>query len=132
MCIDFREGKHARTVFQVLERFPRWTLLKCQPLTNRVHQIRVHLKRAKLPIVGDVLYGGGPLLLSSLKRGYRLKSKRTERPLIGELVLHAESATFAHPVTGVTLNITAPWPKDLQVAVKYLRRYGGHSPLITI
>ena len=68
-------------------------------------------------------YGGRPLLLSSLKLTYRLKPNQIERPLISRAALHAESLTLPHPVTGETLNITAPWPKDLTVAVKYLRRY---------
>jgi hypothetical protein len=37
--------------------------------------------------------------------------------------LHAEQLSLAHPVTGEALTITAPWPKDLTVALKYLRRF---------
>jgi len=29
------------------------------------------------------------------------------------------------PVTGKPLAINTPWPKDLTVAVKYLRKYAG-------
>jgi hypothetical protein len=32
---------------------------------------------------------------------------------------------LTHPVTNEVLKITAPWPKDLKVAVKYLRQYAG-------
>ena len=39
--------------------------------------------------------------------------------------LHAEVLTLPHPITGEALTITAPWPKDLNVAVKYLRRYAA-------
>ena len=67
MRVDEKDGKKARTEFQVLERFNRHTLLQCLPTTGRTHQIRAHLQRVKLPIVGDALYGGAPLLLSSLK-----------------------------------------------------------------
>jgi 23S rRNA-/tRNA-specific pseudouridylate synthase len=68
-------------------------------------------------------YGGRPLLLSSLKRNYRLKPDQIEHPLMARTALHAEAFTLPHPVTGEALTITAPWPKDLTVAVKYLRRY---------
>jgi 23S rRNA pseudouridine955/2504/2580 synthase len=101
--------------------------LKCQPLTGRTHQIRAHLRHAGYPIVGDALYGGRPLLLSRLKSEYRLKPDRTERPLISDAALHAEQLTLPHPITGAMTTITAPWPKDLTVAVKYLRRYAGGS-----
>ena len=70
-------------------------------------------------------YGGRPLLLSSLNADYRLKPNQIERPLIARPALHAEALTLPHPVTGDPLTITAPWPKDLTVAVKYLRRYAA-------
>jgi RluA family pseudouridine synthase len=127
MRVDPRGGKRARSRFQVMERFDGWTLLRGEPLTQRPHQLRVHLQRARLPLVGDLLYGGGPLLLSKLKPGYRLKPKRVERPLIERPALHAEEIVFPHPVSGVPTTVRAPWPKDLNVAMKYLRRYAGRA-----
>jgi 23S rRNA-/tRNA-specific pseudouridylate synthase len=123
--VDAKHGKKSRTQFDVLERFSGYTLLKCRPLIDRTHQIRVHLCHAGLPIAGDSLYGGRPLLLSSLKREYRLKGDKTERPLMSRVALHAEQLSIAHPATGDTVTITAPWPKDLRVTVKYLRRYAN-------
>jgi 23S rRNA pseudouridine1911/1915/1917 synthase len=123
--VDEKNGKRSRTVVELAETFRGHSLLKCLPATGRTHQIRVHLRHAGLPIVGDTLYDGGPLLLSHLKSGYRLKSNRTERPLIDRVALHAAELKFAHPVTGAEVAITAPWPKDLTVAVKYLRRYAA-------
>jgi len=107
----------------VLERFRDRTLLQCEPLPGRTHQIRVHLRYAGFPLIGDALYGGKPLLLSHLKKDYRLKPKEIERPLMARVALHAEELSLPHPVSGKPLKITAPWPKDLVVAVKYLRRY---------
>lgn len=125
MRVDPKNGKKSKTEFDVLEKFSDWTLLRCTPLTGRTHQIRVHLHHVDLPIVGDKLYGGKPLWLSRLKRDYRLKPGREERPLISRVALHAEELTLPHPVTGEMLTITAPWPKDLKVAVKYLRQYAS-------
>jgi RluA family pseudouridine synthase len=123
--MDSRDGKRARTAFEVVERFAGWALVKCAPLTHRPHQIRVHLGRAELRVAGDQMYGGKPLWLSSLKPGYHLKPGHTERPLIGQACLHLELLAMPHPVTGEPLNITAPWPKDLRVAIKYLRMYAA-------
>jgi RluA family pseudouridine synthase len=125
--VDPKRGKRAITNFEVLERFSGWTMLNCEPLTGRTHQIRVHLRFVGLPLVGDELYGGKALLLSRLKRGYRLKPNKAERPLLDRVALHAEELRLPHPVGGEVLSITAPWPKDLAVAVKYLRRYGAGS-----
>lgn len=121
--VDEKRGKKARTLVEVRERFEFSSLLQCRPLTGRTHQIRVHLQKAGFPIVGDATYGGKPLLLSNLKSDYRLKGDKVERPLIATTALHAEELVLPHPVTGAEVRIHAEWPKDLTVAVKYLRRY---------
>ena len=127
MRVDPKHGKKSKTKFFVMERFSKWALLRCEPLTGRTHQIRIHLRHAGLPIVGDELYGGKPLWLSRLKPNYRLKPGREERPLMARVALHAEQLELKHPVTGETISITAPWPKDLTVAVKYLRQFAGQN-----
>ncbi len=127
MHVDPKKGKRSRTVLEVQEKFLHYSMLQCEPLTLRPHQIRAHLCQVGLRVVGDQLYGGRPLWLSQLKPDYRLKDGRTERPLMSRPALHAEQLTLPHPETGEMLIITAPWPKDLTVAVKYLRRYAGES-----
>jgi RluA family pseudouridine synthase len=129
MRVDEKHGKKARTRFQVTERFKHYTLLTCQPLTGRTHQIRVHLRSLGLPIVGDTLYGGKPVWLSRLKVNYRQKPGVPERPLIGRVALHALELALIHPVTGESITIRAPWPKDLSVTVKYLRRFDSAAGL---
>ena len=127
MRVDEKTGKKSKTKFEALEPFPRfgYALLKCEPLTGRTHQIRVHAAHAGLKIVGDELYGGKPLWLSRLKKDYRLKPGREERPLISRVALHAEELELPHPVANEMVKITAPWPKDLKVAVKYLRQFSA-------
>lgn len=124
MRVDEKSGKKSVTECSVAERFRGFTLLRCRPLTGRTHQIRVHLRWRRLPLVGDAAYGGQPLLLSRIKPGYRFRRDGVERPLLDRVALHAESLALPHPVTGEALEVRAPWPKDLSVAIKYLRRYG--------
>ena len=57
MGID-KEGKPATTHFQVVERFNDHTLVKCQLVSGRTHQIRVHMSAIGHPVEGDPLYAG--------------------------------------------------------------------------
>lgn len=123
MRIDRKRGKKSRTCFTVLETFRGWTLLRCEPFPDRTHQIRVHLRSVSLPVVADELYGGKPLRLSKLKPGFRSKQHESERPLVSHLALHAEELAFEHPIAKRAVTVHSPWPKELQVALKYLRRY---------
>jgi RluA family pseudouridine synthase len=123
--IDPNNGKRAKTIFDVAEKFSDYTALHCRPITSRMHQIRIHLKHAGFPIMGDKLYGGKPLWLSRLKKDFRLKPGREERPLIARVALHAEELSLVHPVTNQPVAISSPLPKDLRVALRYLREFCG-------
>jgi RluA family pseudouridine synthase len=127
MRVDQQDGKQATTRFEVLENFPRhgFALLRCEPLIERAHQVRVHASHVGLKIVGDELYGGKPLWLSRLKKDFRLKPGREERPLISRTALHAEELILPHPVTNETVTIKSEWPKDLKVALKYLCQFAN-------
>lgn len=120
-----RQGKRSRTDFTVRERFSGAALLEAHPHTGRTHQIRVHLQKAGFPIFADRVYGGGELHLSSLKTRYHRRPDGTERPLISTLALHAWRLQLPHPITGEPLLIEAPWPHEIEVALKYLRRFAG-------
>jgi RluA family pseudouridine synthase len=121
--VDIKSGKRALTRFDVLERFSKWTLLTCAPATGRTHQIRVHLQSRKHPLVADSSYGGNPLWLSRIKMNYRLKDGTEERPLLGRVALHAWKLEVAHPTDGRPVEITSPWPREFNVALKYLRKF---------
>jgi len=124
MRIDSRTGKKARTEFAVLEKFSRWSLLSCSVRLERPQQVSLHLSHAGFPAVGDEAHGGKFLWLSRLKKNFRLKPGREERPLISRVALHLEELSVVHPVTHQALTIKSEWPKDLRVALKYLRLHG--------
>jgi RluA family pseudouridine synthase len=121
-----KDGKKSLTRFKVLEDFKGVALVECHPETGRTHQIRVHLQASGYPIYADRLYGEGKrLMLSRFKRDYRPRPDGEERPLTPTLALHAWKLVVRHPVSGEPVAMTAPWPKDLEVALKYLRKYSG-------
>lgn len=117
--VDHKNGKPARSTVRVLEHFHGYTLIEVEIETGRQHQVRVHCHAVGHPLVGDADYGGGPLLLSQLKRKYKPKDGEVERPLISRPALHAGSVTLADP----PVTITASLPKDFEVSLKYLRRF---------
>jgi 23S rRNA pseudouridine1911/1915/1917 synthase len=82
-------------------------LLRCTLLTGRMHQIRVHLAASGWPIVGDPVYG--PVRIPRFEDAdLDAVVRRFTRQ-----ALHASRLAFAHPVTGVAIDIVAPLPADM-------------------
>jgi 23S rRNA pseudouridine1911/1915/1917 synthase len=103
------QGRHSITHYDTIEAFVAASLLDVQLETGRTHQIRVHFAALHHPCVGDLTYGSDPTLAKKLG---------LERQW-----LHARSLAFAHPADGRRLEITSPYPSDLQHAVDMLRRH---------
>ena len=88
------DGEEAVTHFQTLARSDGLSFLKLWLDTGRTHQIRVHMSYIGHPLIGDFLYNP--------------KDSRMKRQ-----ALHAGNLSFAHPVTGQTLQFSAPLPTDM-------------------
>lgn len=119
--IDNQKGKDAVTIFNTITAFKAHTLLACQPVTGRMHQIRIHLASREASITGDEAYGGKLIFLSQLKRNYNLKKFTEEQPLIQRLALHAFSLKFSLP-NDSQIEVEAPYPKDFRVLVSQLEK----------
>ncbi|MBI3508399.1 MAG: RluA family pseudouridine synthase [Chlamydiia bacterium] len=89
------QGEEAITFWEVLQRGKDATYVRCQPLTGRTHQIRVHMAELSHPLIVDRQYG------EKLRSRYFAK-----RPL-----LHAQRLRFT--VDGTTVDVRAPLPEDL-------------------
>jgi RluA family pseudouridine synthase len=114
-----REGKSAQTTFTTMEVLGSYTLIECRPVTGRMHQIRIHLAKLGASIAGDELYGGKPVFLSKIKRGFNLKKNSDEEALMKRMALHAFSLEFLD-LAGKKVKVEAPYPKDFRVLVKQL------------
>jgi 23S rRNA pseudouridine955/2504/2580 synthase len=97
-----RDGQEAETVFRLVERGADMSLLEAELLTGRTHQIRVHLAHLGHPVLGDDKYGDFELNKALRKQGLK------------RMFLHAAKLSFAHPVTGETLEIVSALPADLE------------------
>ncbi|MBL0740159.1 RluA family pseudouridine synthase [Chryseolinea lacunae] len=114
-----REGKPAQTYFTSLKPYKHHTLIECQPVTGRMHQIRVHLASLGASISGDDMYGGKPFFLSKIKRDFNLKKDTDEQPFMKRMALHAFQLHF-QDLAGNVQKIEAPYPKDLYALVRQL------------
>ncbi len=112
----------AETIFTSLKYFKHYTLLECKPVTGRMHQIRIHLATQKASITGDDLYGGKPVFLSKIKRGYYLGKDQEELPVMKRFALHAQQVILKG-TDGEELKFTAPYPKDFATLLKHLERF---------
>ncbi|MBI3832551.1 MAG: RluA family pseudouridine synthase [Planctomycetes bacterium] len=126
-------GKSCETVFSVLRRYKGYTVLKCEPKTGRMHQIRVHLSSEGFPLAYDQVYGRrSPLRL----REFDLRTcekESGETIVLNRLPLHAWKLKFTHPLTGEKMEIEAPVPRDLKEFLQVLKKYraredGSYSP----
>ncbi len=114
-----RKGKEAETIFNTLHAYRRHTFIRCEPITGRMHQIRIHLAHRKASISGDPLYGGKPFYLSDIKHNYSLGKWQEEQPLIKRLALHAFSLSFKG-MNGSIVEARAEYPKDFRVMLLQL------------
>jgi 23S rRNA pseudouridine1911/1915/1917 synthase len=87
-------GAPSETRYEVTRSLPGdLSLVRCELVTGRTHQIRVHLSARGWPILGDRLYGGS-----------------TDR--MTRQALHSWRVSLVHPVTRKHLVVSAPLPAD--------------------
>lgn len=103
---EARGGKPALTEYRVMEKFKAHSLLECNLLTGRTHQIRLHLAYVlKCPIVGDTVYGRARPTLPA-----------------GRQFLHAARLTLTLPRTRKRQTFTAPLPAELEHLLELARK----------
>jgi tRNA pseudouridine65 synthase len=94
-----------------VDRYPssRYALLELDPLSGRQHQIRRHLKHIFHPVIGDATYGVG-------------RHNRLFAALFGvnRLLLCCTRMGFAHPESGVRVDIEAPPAEDFGTVLQAL------------
>lgn len=98
-----KDGKPAKTHFEVIETFDQFTLLRCLLETGRTHQIRVHLSYIHHPVVGDPLYGPKPILGKT-----------------GQF-LHAKTLSFMHPIKKEQMTFTCDLPISFLEFMNHLK-----------
>jgi 23S rRNA pseudouridine1911/1915/1917 synthase len=98
--------KSMETHFEVVERFSTCVLVAARPITGRTHQIRLHLREAGYPVVGDVRYGGA-IEVADLAPTHHL--------------LHAAELELPHPTEERRLRLIASLPPLFSEVIARLR-----------
>lgn len=96
----------SRTAIRVLRRSRHYSLIECEPLTGRQHQIRRHARLYGHPVVGDRRYGTSRALM------YLKRHCGFER-----LALHATGLSFHPPESKTSREFKTP---DLPAEIKAL------------
>ncbi len=116
MSVTSVKGREAITHFEVQERYGIASLIKLRLETGRTHQIRVHMRFAGRPILGDPLYG----VIDFSKWDIDVPLRTAFKGLEGQ-ALHAEMLGIEHPISGERMHFTAEPPKDFIHARDLLR-----------
>lgn len=116
MAVTSVQARRAVTNFEVLERFGVASLVGLQLDTGRTHQIRVHMRFAGRPVLGDPLYG-----VTEFKNWKLGPAAREALEALPGQALHAERLGITHPVTGERITRQTAPPAHFQRALDALR-----------
>ena len=87
---SFTNGQKATTHWSLLERRKASSLILCQPISGRTHQLRVHMSEMGHPILGDLIYGRNLPGLPSMERlflhAYKVSFQRQDKVSLVEAV----------------------------------------------
>jgi 23S rRNA pseudouridine955/2504/2580 synthase len=78
------DGKESLTRFKVVRNFEGYTLIECEPVTGRTHQIRVHTQFAGYPIVGDDKYSPNEANAEAKQLGFKRLCLHASRLVIDD------------------------------------------------
>lgn len=122
--IPSARGKYSLTKVKLLSKYRFVSLLECEIITGRQHQIRVHLAAIGHPLLVDNLYSdNNEFYLSTIKRNYNSNEDTKERPLINRLSMHAYSLKFFDKFSNQDIFIKSNYPKDFEILKKKLEKF---------
>ena len=118
-----KDGTLTFTKYNLIEKLGDFSLIKASTLSALKDQVRLHLAHHGYPLAVDPVYGFRKVLnLSEIKKKYKPKKGVPEKPLISRVSLHLHKIHFLLP-NAQPIKIEAPMAKDLQIAIKKLRKY---------
>ena len=114
------EGKHALTLYEVIEEFEFTSYLKINLKTGRTHQIRVHLSGIGKPVFGDPTYGGRQVVYGSELPKIKTRVQNLLQ-IMPRQALHAKTIGFFHPGKKEKMFFDSELPEDMKLLIEKLR-----------
>lgn len=122
------DGKSSQTRYKVLAYAPEpdLSLVECELITGRTHQIRVHMSYLGHPILGDSMYGYADRENPNFPGSTFTVSERVKslEKLMPRQALHAYSLDFLEPRNKKRILVKDPLPADI---AKILDKYEFES-----
>jgi 23S rRNA pseudouridine1911/1915/1917 synthase len=116
---DGSRGRSAITHYKVMKRLRYVSLIQCNLVTGRTHQIRAHMKHIGHTLFNDATYGGDKVLKGTQFSKYKSFVENCFK-IIPRQALHAKSLGFIHPSTNKFVQFDSELPTDfLEVLEKW-------------
>jgi 23S rRNA pseudouridine1911/1915/1917 synthase len=109
-------GRTATSHYRLLKHLPGTSHIEVSLESGRTHQIRVHMTHIGYPIVGDLLYGRGPIR----KKGLPAEAVEAVNNFPRQ-ALHARTLKLIHPGSAQQCEFNTPLAEDISDLIAQIR-----------
>ncbi len=112
-----KDGKPSVSHYKLIQRLPGTSHIEVSLESGRTHQIRVHMTYIGYPIVGDLLYGRGPIKRKGIPALAVEAINKFPRQ-----ALQAKTLKLIHPESGEECEFGATLVEDIRDLIETLKR----------
>ncbi len=112
-----KSGRAAISHYKLMQHLPGTSHVEVALESGRTHQIRVHMTHIAYPIVGDMIYGRGPIKQKGLPASAIKVINGFPRQ-----ALHARKLRLIHPESGDECEYSAPLADDISGLIETLKQ----------
>ena len=112
-------GRPATSHYRLKQRLPGTSHIEVSLESGRTHQIRVHMTHIGYPIVGDPIYGRGPIR----QKGLPASAVKAVNDFPRQ-ALHARTLKLIHPESEKECEFNVPLAEDMRELIETLKTAG--------
>jgi 23S rRNA-/tRNA-specific pseudouridylate synthase len=106
-------AQKAITDVRMLQDEEKFSCVWCRALSNRPHQVRIHLSELESPILGDYVY-------QKAAENNGVEPFWRKLPKVHRMMLHVTDLRFRHPRSEMMVQVRGGLPKDFKRVLKEL------------